>query len=350
MFRTLYSQLALALFVIFLLILGFLIYATDVMFDQAHTSRVIGQLIAGAVFFALVMGLMVFFLLTYRLRGLADAVDAFVATSFVGPVKILASNPHGDEIDRLGYAFEQMEKRMVEQLQSLQRMDQQRRELLANVSHDLRTPLASMQGYIETLLIKEDTLSPTERRNYLEIAAKHSERLGKLVGNLFDLTKFDANEIKPRLETFSLRELAQDVAQKFRLAAERKNILLEVNAGEDALGVQADIGLIERVLENLIENAIRHCEEKAVIRLMLKPQGQRVNVTVRDTGSGIPQAELQNVFERYYRVQRTEQENSASTGLGLAITKRIVELHGGTIRVESRLDQGTAFVFDLPAA
>ena len=147
---------------------------------------------------------------------------------------------------------------------------------------------------------------------------------------------------------FSLRELVQDVAQKFRLPAERKDIQLEVGDGRDALPVLADIGLIERVLENLLEIAVRHCPNGAVIRLGFDKTSDRVIMEISDSGHGIPPDELEHIFDRYYRVQRHEQDNSAGTGLGLAITKRIVELHGSKIRVHSRPGEGTTFSFDLP--
>ena len=151
-----------------------------------------------------------------------------------------------------------MSERIVGQLQRLQRAETSRRELLANVSHDLRTPLASMQGYLETLLLRQGTLSPEEQRNYLEIASRHSERLGKLIHELFQLTKLEAHEIEPQFEPFSVTELVQDVVQKFQLAAGKRGLSLDSALTGEQVEVFADIALIETVLENLIENALRH--------------------------------------------------------------------------------------------
>ncbi|HSD59297.1 MAG TPA: ATP-binding protein [Burkholderiales bacterium] len=325
------------------------IFAKETMPDLARVLELSTDVIIGAIAFSLLTAVIVFYFLTRRLRTLAAAMDGFRRGGFTEPVRF-AGDPAGDEIDRLGVTFQVMSERIALQLQALEQNDVRRRELLANVSHDLRTPLASMQGYLETLLLKHGTLPPEEERNYLEIAAKHSERLGKLVGDLFQLTKLEAHELQPRPEAFPISELAQDVAQKFQLAAQKRGIALGCRFDEGLPQVHADIGMIERVLENLIENALRHTPRGGAVRVEVGAAGGKVGVRVADTGRGIPQEELAGVFERYYRVDRGEVADAGHAGLGLAITRRIVELHGGTIRVESALGAGTAFSFDLPAA
>jgi signal transduction histidine kinase len=244
-----------------------------------------------------------------------------------------------------------MSERIAEQLELLGQAEVRRRELLANVSHDLRTPLASMQGYLETLLLKRGTLSPEEERSYLEIAAKHSERLGRLIRDLFQLTKLEAHELKAQREAFPVAELVQDVVQKFQLAAGKRGLQLSSRLAVQHAQVHADIGMIESVLENLIENAMRHTAGGGLIQVEVMPlDSARLAVRVADTGRGIPSDELPGIFDRYYRVNRGEASDAGSTGLGLAITRHIVELHGGKIQVESALDHGTTFSFDLPLA
>ena len=350
MLQTLYSKLSLALLALFCVMGALFIYALNIMFEPGHAGAIVTKISAGALIFALLAGLIVFAMLTRRLRHLAEAVDAFRNSNFSGSVKVPSSNPNGDEIDRLGYAFEQMEQRIGEQMQRLQNIDVQRRELLANVSHGLRTPLASMRGYLETLLLKEGTISPEEQRNYLEVAAKQSERLGKLVSHLFELTKLDAQEVSLNLEQFPIAELLQDVAQKFQLAGKQKNVRIETDLGTPMPAVKADISLIERVMENLIENALRHCTGGAVIRLGLTQSEGYITVSVNDTGSGIAAEDLGKVFDRFYQGNRNHGNGGGGAGLGLAITKRIVELHGSQINVESTLGRGTRFFFQLPVA
>jgi signal transduction histidine kinase len=237
-----------------------------------------------------------------------------------------------------------------QQVHQLEETDQLRRELVANVSHDLRTPVTSLQGYLETLLLKEGTLSSQERQRYLEIATAQSKRLGDLIAELFELAKLNSQEMKPRIESFSLSELVQDVVQKFRLAVEAKQMTLQATLGEDLPFVSADIGLIERVLENLIENALRYTPQGGRITVILSRMGEKIMTRVTDTGCGILPEDLPHVFDRYYQVGKKHQSHDKGAGLGLAITKRILELHGSAIEIQSAVNQGTTFAFHLTVA
>jgi signal transduction histidine kinase len=225
-----------------------------------------------------------------------------------------------------------------------------RRELIANVSHDLRSPLASLRGYLETLLIKEDSLTPAQRRSYLEIAARQSEHLQTLIAELFDLASLDFQGYQIDSEPMHLGELAQDVLQRFQLEAEKKQVRLQSDICATACFVHADIGLIERALQNLLDNALAHSKAGGRIRLAVQPQADRVTVQVSDNGSGIPAADLPHVFERFYRVDKARTRSASHTGLGLAIVKRILELHQCEISVASDPIAGTTFSFALPVA
>ncbi len=348
MFRTLYSRLAAVLMGVFVAVGGLMIVATQTMLERDRLLVLATDLVIGAVAFSLLAALVVFHFLTRRLRTLAEAVDAFRTSGFAQPVRIDEPGAAGDEIDRLACAFAEISERIIDQLDALAKVDAHRRELLANVSHDLRTPLASMQGYLETLLLQEDKLTQDERRSYLLIAARHCERLGLLVRDLFDLTRLEAHEIRARPEAFSIAELAQDVAQKFELRAAhaRQQLVTDIDAATPA--IVADIGMIERVLENLIENAMRYTPPGGTVALGVGPDPGGVIVTVSDTGQGIAAEELASIFDRYYRIDRGERGDTGNAGLGLAITRRIVELHGGTIAVESGAGSGTRFVVTLP--
>ncbi|UCF92525.1 MAG: HAMP domain-containing histidine kinase [Desulfobacterales bacterium] len=307
-------------------------------------------MIFASLFFALIAGLVLFASLTGRLKRLANAMDAFrrgaAPKQIDFPVK---RRRHGaDEIDRLGLTFREMAERIEDQMGKLQKSDALRRELIANVSHDLRTPLATLQGYIETLLLKEDSLRAEDKRRYLETAIRHCERLSKLVRELLELAKLDSDDIRVKREPFNLSELVQDVVQKFQLEAGEKNIEISTNIEENLPFVSADIGLIERVLENLIENAIHYTPPSGFIRLVLTPQKEDIVVQISDTGCGIPEAELVSIFNRFYQLDKSRKSELGHSGLGLAITKRILELHGRSIQVASALDAGTTFTFQLP--
>ena len=266
-----------------------------------------------------------------------------------GYVTMQMSLGRGDEIQRLGVAFSEMARRLKEQMHALERTDQQRRELVANVSHDLRTPLATLQGYIETLRMKDGKLTEDERCAYLDTALRHCRDLNRRVAELLELSKFDAQEIQVRCEPFSLAELVQDTLQKFKLAACAKGVNIETRAAADVPFVHADIGLVERVLDNLLDNALRHTPPGGDIRVTLASGPGRVTVEVSDTGCGIPADELQRIFERFHQVDKSRNRYPGASGLGLAIAKRILDLHGAAIDVKSTLDAGTTFRFDLPA-
>ena len=317
--------------------------------QRSYILRLGVSAILAILIFALLTGLVLFALLTRRLRRLTVAVEGFKQSDFIIDAPLVfehAGRP--DEISRLGQAFRQMSARIVQQVQRLKDTDKLRRELVANVSHDLRTPLASMQGYLETLLLKQDTLTPQERRHYLEIAGKHSERLGKLVTELFELAKLDSNEIQLHRERFPIAELMQDVAQEFRLAAEKKQVSLELCLQQNSPFVFADIGLLARVFGNLIDNALRYTPPGGVIRLGLSADQDKASIQLSDTGCGIAPEEISYIFERFHRVRSNQSENHGGAGLGLAIVKRILELHGSQIHVESAPNAGATFVFHLP--
>ena len=307
-------------------------------------------MIFASMLFALVAGLVLFASLTGRLKRLANAMDAFRSGARPAQIKFLpqVSSHRADEIDRLGSTFTQMSARIEEQMAQLQKADATRRELIANVSHDLRTPLATLQGYIETLLLKEDSLRPEERRSYLQTAIKHCERLNKLVSELLELAKLDSSDIRVEREPFNLCELAYDVVQKFQLKAAEKQISLSTMIEEDPPFVNADIGLIERVLENLIENALQNTPRGGAISLVLTPQNEDVTIQVNDTGCGIPPEELVHIFDRFYQLDKSRKSGQDHSGLGLAITKKILKLHDRSINVASALGSGTTFSFQLP--
>ena len=271
MFKTLSTRLAASQAILFFVLgVGFIV-ATERIFEGGRLLELATDLGIGVVVFSLFAALLVFNFLTRRLRALAVAVDRFRDSGFTEPIRLASASSNGDDIDRLGANVQEMSERIAEQLRLLGQTDERRRELLANVSHDLRTPLASMQGYLETLLLRHGTLRAEEERSYLEVAAKHSERLGKLIQDLFQLTKLEAHELKPERESFPVAELVQDVVQKFQLAADKREIRLASVLADQHAQVHADIGMIESVLENLIENAIRHTPAGGAVRVEVLP-------------------------------------------------------------------------------
>lgn len=305
---------------------------------------------AGGLLFALLAALLLFNRMTRPLRQLTAVMETFRQSDF-SELPDFSHRFHvdsGNEIDRISTIFMQMADRIVRQIRELREADTHRREFIANITHDLRTPLTSLQGYLETLLLKEGALAPEEQRNYLMIAIKRADQLGKLVSELFELAKLDSPDVQVRFEPFSLGELIQDILQKFQLAVENKKIKLRINIMEHLPLVFADIGLCERLLENLIENAIRYTPEDGSISISAIPENDRVAVKVCDTGSGIRPEDIPHLFDRFYRKDRIPPDSNLGSGLGLAIAKRILELHGSGLEVSSTVNVGTTFAFTLP--
>ncbi len=300
---------------------------------------------------ALFCGLIIFALLTRRLRALGSTMKKYIGNSdeFDRSVRFSSSAQTSDEIDELGLQFNKMAEKINQQIDELRRMDGMRREMVANVSHDLRTPLTTMRGYLETLLLKNDELSNTDKTQYLETALLHSQRLGNLVEELFELARLDSCESVVYSEPFSMGELVQDVAQSFELRAQQKKIRLEVNLNPQVPLVYGDIGMMQRVLENLLENGLRHTPAGGQVSINVDLDSTNVVVRVVDSGCGIPPQDVERIFERFYQQDKNSSDNN-SAGLGLAIVKRILELHGSVIKVRSELNHGTTFTFELGAS
>jgi len=345
----------LSLKVALLLVLAFLLIAAGLMLTAqpgpAQPMAMPMDAALGALGLALLIALGTLHYLVRRIGRTADALAAWRRAGPVAPLQLPGADAGGDELARLSAQVEGLAQQTLDQHGQLQQADRRRSELLANVSHDLRTPLASMQGYIELLLLRHGSLEPAEERNYLQTAARQSQRLSRLVGDLFDLTRLEAGEMQPQAEDFVLAELAQDVAQKFGADATRRGVRLDTRCSGAPVQVRADLGLVARVLESLVENALRHTPAGGTVTITIDAQGPRVGVAVRDTGAGIAAEDLPGIFERYDRAARLHTAGSGEhAGLGLAIARRIVCLHGAELAVQSQLGHGTQVSFDLAPA
>jgi len=302
--------------------------------------RTIGLTILAAA----IIGLLAFRFITKSLRTTVETVKEFQNGNLEARVPT-SSSP---EINELAIAFNEMADTIVRHIEEIKTMDTLRRDLVANVSHDLRTPLVTIHGYVETILMKADTLSEADRRKFLTIVLQSTERLRKLVDELFELSKLEAKQTKPTLEQFSIAELVQDVAQKFQILAEEHRVSIRTVLRHDLPPVTADIALIERVFQNLIDNAIKFTPANGVITIKLELVSNKVAIDVSDTGYGIPADELPYIFEPYRKGREFSATDGSGAGLGLAIVKKILEIHGISVSVTSKVKEGTAFSFYLP--
>lgn len=333
---------------------------------SGESVRALGLGIAGVLAASLILGLLVFHFTTRRLTALRERVEHLRRDD--DP----ASPTPREEIAALEAAFDALDTRIARQLDTIAAKDRQRRDTVKMVSHDLRTPLTSLRGYLDTLTQRYDRISEADRRRYLDVAARQCARLSRLTEQLFQLARLDCGDIVPLIEPFCVADLAQDLVSKFDLAAQARGVRLEAQAMDSAARdaregglawVDADIGLIERVLENLLDNALRHTPAGGRISIEIAQRGGRVQVGVRDTGSGIDAARLARLLSAPPRTQRDlslspqAQETQALRdsdrpwgGVGLAVVRCIVELHGSRLEAESAPGLGSLFHFSLAAA
>jgi len=297
-----------------------------------------------AILFTLVAGLFLFFILTDRLRKLSEDVQIFKEGNYDHRVEIKGN----DEFAQLGSTFNEMAESIEEGMQKLKEADSQRSQLIANISHDLRSPLTSIRGHLETLLLEENNISEAEKREYVEITLRNVAGFQRLVEELLDLARFESGQIVPEKLQFSLAELIQDVVLKMRGQSDSNDIVIEYNPDPNLPFYNGDIGLIERALTNIIGNAIEHTPKKGTIDVDLSFYDGMYHISVLDSGAGIPLDNLPHIFERFYRVDKSRNRKTKSTGLGLAIAKEVVELHGGFIEARNSDEGGAIFTTTLP--
>jgi len=294
--------------------------------------------------FASLIGIIAIWYITKNLREITNTVRRFKE----GDLSARVDNAPNKDLSILSETFNSMADTIVANIDELKSVEKLRRELIANVSHDLRTPLAITKGYIETLQIKKDDLSENEIDKYLNIVHNSIEKLSRLIDQLFEYSKLEARQIVPEKEPFALEDLVQDVFENYAQLADQKEIQLELKSDKNLPLVFADIGLVERVLQNLIDNALKFTPKSGTITIDIKASYKSVSVSVRDTGKGIPESEIGEIFERYKQAKVEPKKTKEGAGLGLAIAKKIVELHDSAIQVVSKPNLGTTFRFQLP--
>jgi signal transduction histidine kinase len=317
----------------------------------SQSMREIAIFMVVGLMLLLIALLVMFKYFTKPLRRLSDDMEKVREADFhrqqvPRDLAVWNQNSH-NEVDRLGCAFNDMLSHIDEQFEKLSKIDTQRRVLLADLSHDLRTPLASLQGYIETLALNEQTLSQENRKHFVDISLKNAKNLKHLIDQIFELAYLEGGQVTLHQEPFPLGELLHDVAAKFALDAQNKNIEIRVIPNHFEYHVIADIGKLERVLTNLIANAIRHTPESGKIDLAVAIHNDKLKVDIRDTGVGISEKEIAFIFDARYQASNTEKDTCRHAGLGLAICQKLMALLNSDLKVESKLGIGTCFSFEL---
>jgi len=304
----------------------------------------VGASLLGAV----LAGALIFRSLTQPLRRLTGVMERFESEGYRHDAAVtVRPRRWSDEVDRLTTRFDRLSAQLAAHVDRLKFVDVQRRELVANVSHDLKTPLSAVRGYLDTLLIKESTLSDTERRAFVELALGQNQRVDRLVSELLELSRLESGEMPVSPEMISLCDLVQDVVQKFQNAAGARQIVLQSAFDANLPLVRMDVRLIERLLDNLLDNALQHTGPSGTITVGCAAVTEGMRVTVQDSGDGIHPDDLPHIFERFYRGRRAS-GTLGGAGLGLAISRRIAELHHAELRVANDRDRGATFTLILP--
>jgi two-component system, OmpR family, phosphate regulon sensor histidine kinase PhoR len=228
---------------------------------------------------------------------------------------------------------------------TLRRLETMRRDFVANVSHELKTPLTSIAGYAETLA---GELTDAQTRRFAETILASAQRMQQLVDDLLDLSRIESGGWRPAREVVALDQAARDAWAPYAERATAGRVAFDVTVAAGAHAISADPGALRQVLANLYDNALRHTPAGGRIRVSATRDRDSVNIAVQDSGAGISSEHLPRVFERFYRVDAGRARDHGGTGLGLAIVKHLVEAHGGRVEAESRLGHGTTVVIRLP--
>ena len=292
------------------------------------------------------LGLLAIWFITRNLNKIVTTVKKFTAGDL--KARITYKSKKGELAD-LAKNFNEMADTILSNIEKIKSMENLRSELIANVSHDLRTPLAIIHGYAETLSMKENSITVEERKRYTNNILQSTEKLKNLVAQLFEYSKLQSMQIKPNKEPFFITELIQDISHKYQILAKKKGVVLKLTTQNDLPLVNADVALIDRVIQNLIDNAIKFTPEGGSINIELNKNLDKVRIAISDTGAGIPEDELEHIFDRYHKVKRNASDEIEGSGLGLAIVKKILEIHNSSIKVFSKINQGTSFEFELPS-
>jgi len=243
-----------------------------------------------------------------------------------------------DEIGELAGSFNQM-------VTALQNLEEMRRDFIANVSHELKTPMTSIRGFIEGIL--DGTIPEDKHKLYLEIVRDETNRLNRLVNNLLDLARMEAGENTLQFKDFNINELVRRSIIKLEKLITDKDITVDAEFEKEDTFVNADADAIERVMYNLVHNAVKFTPEGGKINLCVRTQKNRVFVSVEDSGPGIPEEERELIWERFHKSDKSRSKDKDGTGLGLAIVKNIIKNHSQEIWVESEPGKGSKFTFTL---
>jgi signal transduction histidine kinase len=318
-------------------------------------SRLNGALmfLIGFMFFTVLPSMIIGFLIFRKMNRRSEALINAVRQVSQGDYSTRVTLSGNDEFSQIGRAFNEMAASVEQYTQELKTMDLQRRQFIADISHELSTPLTSIKGYVETLQMEELDLSRDEQRQYLQIVQSEADRLAFLVKELLEIARMDAGTIKLEREEIDCREFMTGFINRNQLPLKKSGIKAEWETVPGQL-IYADYRRLEQILQNLMDNALKHSVGLEKVEIRFRENEHQTLIQFSDNGAGITSEHINRIFERFYRVSDPNSQEqvfegySGTNGLGLSIVKGLVELHGGTISVSSGPGMGTMFVLGFP--
>lgn len=248
---------------------------------------------------------------------------------------------HNDEIGRLGMSLDYMASQLNES-------DKFQQKFLSNISHDFRSPLTSIKGYLEA--IQDGTIPPEMLDKYIGIMLFEAERLSKLTSNILTLNELDPKSVRLDISTFDLNSIIRHTVETFEGTCKKKGIKFNITYANSVQNVKADKGRIQQVIYNLIDNAIKFSKENSYIYITVKEKGEKAQISIKDTGCGIAKEDIDKIWDRFYKSDSSRGRDKKGSGLGLSITKEVIQAHGENIDVVSTVGVGTEFIFTLELA
>ena len=326
---------------------GYVIYIIDNKQTMQSLNEEIFSLILQAILIGFIISIVVSLVISRTLlspiQGMTKAAEAMADGDFSRKINVESE----DEIGILATTFNDMARQIETMLEELKNAEMLRREFVANVSHELRTPLTSIRTYAETISDNQGIPQETEEE-FLRVIINESDRMTKIVQDLLELSRFDSGNSKLSVERFSIEKSVRDVYAAIALEARKRGHVLNLELEWKMPKILGDRARIEQVLMNIIMNALKYTPDGGTIDIYGGRTGSNVWIRIQDTGIGIPQDELTRVFDRFYRVDKARSRESGGTGLGLAIAKEIATRHGGDIKIDSVLGEGTSVTVTLP--
>jgi signal transduction histidine kinase len=317
----------------------------------ALALRDLGPTLAGVALVLLAAGTAIAALVIFRpaRRRLGELQDAARAIG-AGHTGVRAPVTGGDEVSSLARAFNEMAAELEERSLALEHANRIRRQLLADVSHELTTPLAAIRGYVETLRMDDVRIGEDARRRYLGIVNEETERLEHIIGDLLDLARLEGGGGALRVERVGLDQLFARLRDRHDPILHEKKLTLRIDRDADLVAIDADPNRLEQALQNLVANAVRHTPPGGTVSIRATGSADAVTLAVEDTGPGIPSEHLPRVFDRFYKADesRAGTDTPSGSGLGLSIVRAIVTRHGGTITVSNVPGAGALFEIRLP--